>query len=223
MLWFGFYLTEGSFPWLKEFGLRPRTLYGLIGIVTYPLLHSDLDHIVGNSITAIVLLNIVFSFYRKIAWQVILWSWLMSGTWMWVAARDGNHIGFSGVIYALASFIFFSGMIRKYYRLMALSGMIVFLYGSMIWGVLPMVPGVSWEGHLFGAIAGGILAYYYRERGPKRPKYSWEINPDEETNLPWNQIEIPVKDDVEVVEKPLNYRYLFKKASRGSDESIPNK
>ena len=102
----------------------------------------------------------------------------MSGIWMWIAARDGNHIGFSGVIYALASFIFFSGLIRRYYRLMALSGIVVFLYGSMVWGVLPIQPQISWEGHLFGAIAGAILAYYFRNQGPQRPKYSWELEPE---------------------------------------------
>ena len=107
----------------------------------------------------------------------------MSGVWMWIAARDGNHIGFSGVIYALAAFIFFSGLFRRYYRLMALSGIVVFLYGSMIWGVLPIQPSISWEGHLFGAIAGIILAFYYRQQGPQRPKYSWEFDDYEEVDF----------------------------------------
>jgi membrane associated rhomboid family serine protease len=210
LLWFVFFLTEFPMPWLKAYGLRPRSIDGLIGILTYPLLHGDLSHIAGNSVTAFVLLTLLFGFYKKVSFKVLFWSWTMSGTWMWIAARDANHIGFSGVIYALAAFIFFSGMFSRYFRMMALSGVIVFLYGSMIWGVLPIQPGVSWEGHLFGAIAGVILAYYYREAAPKRPKYSWEFDPDEETDLPWNQFEIESKEEIKPKRRPLSIRYLYK-------------
>jgi len=147
-------------------------------------------------VTAVVLLFGMFSFYGRLGWQVLFWSWIMSGTWMWIAARDGNHIGFSGIIYALASFIFFAGLFRKYYRLMALSGVVVFLYGSMVWGILPIDPQISWEGHLFGAVAGLILAFYYKNVGPQRPKYSWEI--EEELEREWlekNGIEDAVVPD----------------------------
>lgn len=113
----------------------------------------------------------------------------MSGLWIWVGAAGGNHIGYSGLIYAEAAFIFFSGFARRYYRLMALSGLVVFLYGSMVWYVLPIKPGISWEGHLFGAVAGAILAFYYRDRGPQRPKWSWELNPEEEEEE-WEEPEL---------------------------------
>ena len=208
-----YFLTEGSVPWLKSYGLQPRIPEGLIGIFSYPLLHGDLAHITGNSITALVLLTLLFSFYKKVAWQVLGYTWIMSGIWMWIAARDGNHIGFSGVIYGLAAFIFISGLLSRYYRMMALSGIIVFLYGSMIWGILPLQPEISWEGHLLGGLAGGILAYYYRGEGPKRPKYSWEFNPNEETDLPWNQFEIESPEETvseHANRKPLNYRYIYK-------------
>jgi membrane associated rhomboid family serine protease len=176
--WAVFLINEGIVYDLRDLGLKPRTLEGLIGILSYPLLHGSWSHLIDNSVTAFVLLFGMFSFYGRLGWQVLSWSWIMSGIWMWIAARDGNHIGFSGVIYALASFIFFSGLIRRYYRLMALSGIVVFLYGSMVWGVLPIQPQISWEGHLFGAIAGAILAYYFRNQGPQRPKYSWELEPE---------------------------------------------
>lgn len=158
----------------------PRTIEGLIGIALYPLLHGDVEHLAANSAPAFVLVFLLHANYGKLTWPVLGWGWFLSGLWLWVAARDGNHIGFSGVIYALASFLFFSGFIRRYYRLMAVSLIIVFLYGYMVWGVLPIKPGVSWEGHLFGMMAGAILAAYYRKEGPQRPKYSWEDESDED-------------------------------------------
>ena len=201
---------------LRSFGLRPRELDGLIGIITYPLLHADWKHITDNSITAFVLLLGLFSFYGRVAWGVVGWSWVMSGVWIWIAARGGNHIGFSGVIYALAAFIFFSGVVRKHYRLMSLSLVVVFLYGSMIWGVLPIQPGISWEGHLFGAIAGIILAYYYRSEGPQRPKYSWELE-EEEMEDPWEEeIEFEEIKKPEVTSGP-EYRYIYKKRDSSID------
>lgn len=178
-LWVVYALDAVIIEDLRNLGLKPRTAEGLLGILTYPLLHADWKHLTDNSVTAFVLLLGTFSFYGRIGWHVIGWSWIMSGLWIWIAARNGNHIGFSGIIYALAAFIFFSGVFRRHFRLMALSLIVVFLYGSMIWGVLPIQPGISWEGHLFGAIAGIILAYYYRGTGPQRPKYSWEVEPEE--------------------------------------------
>lgn len=180
IIWLVFLANEYFELGWRYYGLRPREVSGLIGLITYPFLHGDWNHLIDNTTTGFVLLLGLYSFYGRVAWRVMFWSWFMSGVWMWVAARDGNHIGFSGVIYAMASFIFFSGLFRKYYRLMALSGAIVFLYGSMVWGVLPIQPRISWEGHLFGAIAGFILAIYFRAEGPQRPKYSWELEEEED-------------------------------------------
>jgi membrane associated rhomboid family serine protease len=219
--WIVFFIDQGTALDLRSFGLRPRTIEGLIGILTYPLLHSGWEHITNNSVTAFVLLFGMFSFYGRLGWQVLAWSWIMSGLWMWIAARDGNHIGFSGVIYALASFIFFAGVIRKYFRLMALSAVVVFLYGSMVWGIFPMNPQISWEGHLFGAIAGIILAFYFKQSGPQRPKYSWELE-EEEDGLDFES-QFMEENDVENkdinkepstnADGPIQIQYVYKKKS----------
>jgi membrane associated rhomboid family serine protease len=172
-------------------GIFPLRIKGLIGIVTAPLIHSDFQHLAANSLPLLILGAGMFYFYREIAGKVFLLIYLISNIWIWFGARYAYHIGASGIIYGMASFLFFSGVIRKNVKLMAISLLVVFLYGSMVWGLLPIQPHVSWESHLMGAIAGLVLAFYYRDRGPKRKIYSWEFEDDEEDededkNAYWN-------------------------------------
>ena len=101
---------------------------------------------------------------------------------MWVAAREAYHIGASGIIYGFVSFLFFSGIFKKYPRLLTVSLLVVFMYGSMVWGVFPTTKPISWEGHLFGSIAGLALAIYFRKEGPKRKIYDWELEDEENNN-----------------------------------------
>lgn len=104
----------------------------------------------------------------------------MVGIWVWVGGRSGYHIGASGLVYGLASFLFFSGVIRNDIRLLAISLLVVFLYGSMIWGIFPIFPQVSWESHMLGGISGLVLAIYYRKYGPQKKVYEWELEEEEE-------------------------------------------
>ncbi|PCH69178.1 MAG: rhomboid family intramembrane serine protease [Bacteroidetes bacterium] len=164
----------------SHFGIYPRNFEGLKGILLMPFVHAELEHITNNSMPLFLLLSSIFYFYRPVAWKIWLWTWLMAGFWVWVAARPAWHIGASGLIYGFGSFIFFSGIIRRNIKLLALSLMVVFLYGGMVWGILPIEEHISWEGHLFGAIAGLILSIHYRKQGPQREKYSWELEEEEE-------------------------------------------
>jgi hypothetical protein len=116
----------------------------------------------------------LFYFYHKIAWKVILFGVLFSGLLTWLIADRGNHIGASGLIYVLVSFIFFKGIFAKHYRLIALSLIVIFLYGSMIWYVFPIRDGMSWEGHLSGLITGFIFALIFRKQVAKPERYRWE-------------------------------------------------
>jgi membrane associated rhomboid family serine protease len=100
----------------------------------------------------------------------------MSGLWLWAIGRPSFHIGASGLLYALASFLFFSGFIRKHTKLMSISMFVVFLYGGMVWGIFPMKKHISWEGHLAGALAGLILAYWFKDNGPPKQVYQYEID-----------------------------------------------
>ena len=106
--------------------------------------------------------------------KVFLWTWFLTGLLVWLAGREAWHIGASGLVYGLASFLFFSGILRWHFRLIALSLLIVFLYGSMVWGLFPGVyKNVSWESHMLGFFSGVVLALWFRNEGPQRPVYEW--------------------------------------------------
>jgi len=165
---------------LAVLGIKPRTFSGLIGIITAPLIHADIWHLLSNTFPLLILWTGTLYFYRAIAHKVFLWIWLISGIGVWIFARPAFHIGVSGLIYGLVCFIFFSGIIRRSSRLLALSLLVTFLYGGMVWGILPVPTPVSWESHIAGAIAGIISAIYFRNLGPQRQKFEWEDEDDDE-------------------------------------------
>ena len=164
----------------SHFGILPLKARGILGIVTAPFIHGDLKHLFNNSIPILVLGSTLFYFYREVAKNVLALSIFITGIWVWVFAREAWHIGASGVVYSLAAFLFTSGVIRRHPRLMAISLLVTFLYGSLVWGILPIQDRVSWESHLMGLVSGVLLAYHFRSFGPQRKKYEWEMEEDEE-------------------------------------------
>ena len=181
---------------LAWYGLYPRTIHGLIGVATSPLLHGDLPHLISNTLPLLILGSIVFFFYRTIAFQVFFWVYLMTGIWVWAAGRDSYHIGASGLIYGFVAFLFFSGIFRKDTRLLALSLFVVFMYGGIVWGILPLWRGVSYESHFLGALAGLITAYHFRKEGPPSRKY--DLGNDDENEL----IDVGSEQDDPIIENP---------------------
>jgi len=157
-----------------KYGIYPQTFNGLKGIVFSPFIHGDIYHIYHNTIPLLILSMALFYFYRPIAWKVLLLGVLISGFLTWFMGRPSYHIGASGLIYVLFSFIFFKGVFTKYYRLIALSLLVIFLYGSMIWYVFPIEENISWEGHLSGLVTGFVFAVYFKRAIPKPKKYAWE-------------------------------------------------
>jgi len=133
-----------------------------------------MSHLWHNTIPIIVLTAALFYFYKPIAFKVLLLLYLGAGLGTWLIGRTSYHIGMSGVIYALVAFLFFKGIMTKHYRLVALSLLVVFLYGSLIWGTLPIKAGVSWEGHLSGFVVGILVALRFRESVPTPPQFVWE-------------------------------------------------
>jgi membrane associated rhomboid family serine protease len=144
-------------------GILPRTLSGTMGIITAPLVHGDVLHLISNTFPLLLLGVSVFYFYDRIALEVFAWIYFMSGFWVWMAARDAYHIGASGLVYGLVAFLFFSGLFRRDTKSLTISLIVIFLYGGMLQGLFPTNERISWESHLLGALAGAFCAFFYRD------------------------------------------------------------
>lgn len=218
LIW-GVYWVELESGWyLNRLGVYPRTLKGVPGIIFSPFVHSSVSHLYHNTLPLLVLSAALFYFYRRIAWKVLGWGLLLSGLLTWFMARPAWHIGASGVIYMLVSFIFFKGLLARNYRLMALSLLVVFLYGSMVWYVLPVDDKISWEGHLSGAIAGLVLSMFFKKEVLQPVRYSWETSEYKEEDDPFmrhfdaegNFIEELPEDEAEQRDPSINITYHYK-------------
>lgn len=165
---------------IDNFGVFPRTLQGLRGIFFTPLIHADFGHLFNNSVPLFILGSGLFYFYPGLAPRIILWLWITSGIGIWLIGREAYHIGASGLVYGLAAFLFFSGIFRNIIKLIAMALLVIFLYGSLIWGIFPIQWNISWEGHLFGGVTGIFLAFYYLKEGPQPERPAWMDEPDDE-------------------------------------------
>ncbi len=176
----------------NSLGVYPRDPEGLLGIITSPLIHANATHLFSNSVPLLILGWCLFYFYRDLGYGVFPVLWIFSGIFTWTFGRYSWHIGASGLVYSLTFFLFFSGIFRRYIPLMAVSMMVVFLYGSTVWGMFPVAeyvdPTISWEGHLSGALSGFLCALIFRKKGPQKP----EIKEDEEYE---NENEDDVEDE----------------------------
>ena len=183
----------------RQFGIVSWDFKSISGIFTFPLIHADFNHLINNSYPILILGGIISQVYKTISTKVFLYSFLLSGTILWfIGNQNTNVIGASGVVYALASFVLISGFIKKQPRLSILSFFVIFMYGSFFWGMLPMPNKVSWEGHLSGFIAGIIIAFLYRKKGPQPKIYNYELE---------EEIEELIKENP----KDLNIHYSYKK------------
>lgn len=212
-IWGTFILQLTGFGQYNCFGIVPREPIGLRGILFAPLFHSGWKHIISNTFPLIILSFFAVMFYKRMAYFVILFGWIGSGLLVWLFGNllpgdtVGCHIGASGVVYVLAAYVFLSGVLRKSRNLVAISFIVVFLYGSMIWGVVPeeFLPKfmneesnpISWESHLAGAIMGILFAFITRNYGEQQKKYSWEITdtPDVREQELWEQYKASLTEE----------------------------
>jgi membrane associated rhomboid family serine protease len=224
MIW-GVFFVERSFNIdLSNHGIMPRTISGFQGVFFSPFLHGDLNHIANNSFPLFILTTALIYFYREVSLKVLVYGVMLSGIITWVIGRTSFHIGASSLIYVLVSFIFFKGLMTQYYRLMALSLVVVMLYGGLIWYVFPEVDKkMSWEGHLAGLITGFVFAIYYKTPDyVKATQFPWEkpdFNPEEDMFMKHfdedgNFVNTPEPEEATAEEiqqvAPLTYVYEYK-------------
>lgn len=188
--------TDSDFSFLGLYPLQPKSL---VGIITSPLIHGSWKHLINNTFPILFLSWGIFFFYREIAFKVFFLIYFLSQVWLWFFyVRPGWHIGASGLVYGFGAFLFVSGVIRKNKNLLAISMLVAFLYGSMVWGLLPVDEHISWEGHFMGLMAGIILAFYYKDYGPPLPQSSLNEDDDEDDD-----------DDYFYNDESLDYHYDF--------------
>lgn len=217
LIWGVYWLEIAMGVNFNEMGVMPRTALGLRGVVLSPFIHGSLEHLYNNTISLAILLAALWYFYRDVAWKVVLYGIVLSGFLTWMIGRTSYHIGASGLIYVLASFIFFKGIFSSYFRLVALSLIVVFIYGSMLWYIFPVKEGMSWEGHLGGFLTGLFLAKVIKARIPQPKKYEWEkegFNEDDDLFLRHfdengNFRELPTEEDIDE-DNSLKINYIFK-------------
>ena len=154
---------------LYKYGILPRTFVGLRGIIFAPFIHGNFKHLYSNSLPLFFLLFALFYFYPKQAYKVMLIGWIATGTLVWLIGREAYHIGASGLVYMLVSFGVFAGIFSRKKSLLALSLVVIFFYGSSIWGMFPSFAyDRSWESHASGYLVGFVLALIF-SRDKKTP------------------------------------------------------
>src|SRR5690606_24753943 len=238
VIWITFLLQNLGLGQFNCYGIVPRNGLGLRGIILSPLFHSGWKHIINNSIPLAVLSFFAVLFYQRTAYYVIMLGWIFSGLLVWLFGNllpgdgIGCHIGASGLVYLLASYVFFSGIFKKSRNLIAVSLIVVFLYGSMVWGVIPeefmpwLYPdgkaSISWESHLFGALVGLLFAILTRKKGGEEVrKYSWETSeePDAREKWLWNKYKESLSEEERKwIEQKYNEEELEKPEENKSGE-----
>ncbi len=174
----------GNFDWNK-YGVHPHAVDGLPGILLSPLLHSNFQHLLSNSIPLFLMMTLIGLFYSKVSKLSFVLIYILTGVTVWLFARPVYHIGASGVVYGLISFVFWSGVFRKNFRSIILSLIIVLLYSGYISGVLPGKPNISWESHLLGGLSGILVAFLLKNVEEEHEKA--DKRRELENNIPYEE------------------------------------
>ncbi len=167
VIW-GVFVISNFFPSLDAYGVVPRTMGGLIGIAAMPFLHANLHHIMANTLPLFILLALLAG-SRARSWAIVVDIILLGGLLLWLFGRSADHIGASGLIFGLITFLILSGLLERRIIPLGIAVLVGFAFGgTLISGVLPTVGfNVSWDGHLCFAVAGGIVAYALTGQSPQ--------------------------------------------------------
>jgi membrane associated rhomboid family serine protease len=164
VMWLLFFVELITRIPFSSFGVIPRSLMGMVGVFVSPMLHGSFAHLVSNTIPLLFLGSVLFFFYERIGPDVFLRGYFWTNILVWLFARPANHIGASGLVYALAFFLIFFGIFRRDFASIFISIIVMLLYGGVFYGVLPSDPNVSWESHFAGALVGISTAVTYSRK-----------------------------------------------------------
>lgn len=208
-------LAAGAIVWMylaghwlgadfARLGIVPREAAGLVGVLTAPLVHGSWSHVASNAIALLVLGTLAAYAYPRTTARALPLIWLFGGLGTWLIGRDSVHIGASGLTHGLMAMLALLGVLRWEPRAIMVALVTFLLYGGMVWGVLPGEPGISWESHLAGAVAGLLAAVIWRDLDPRPPrrKWSWEIEAelaDELARRERSEYELPRPEHVPVL------------------------
>ena len=190
-------------PW--PFGVQPRQWSGLVGIVTGPLVHSDFGHLFTNSLPLATVGAAMLFLYPFSAMRVLPIVYFGTGLLVWLFGRGAVHLGASGLVYGMVSYVFVAGLLRRDRRAVAVSLLAVLMYGSLAWGVLPIEPGVSWETHLSAAALGVLSAVTLRRLDvPPRKRYEWEDSADhgDDASEARSDTDLIAQDPIQTIRQP---------------------
>lgn len=213
-IWMVFLMNEAYDLNLNQWGVHPRSLGGFAGIFSMPFLHGNTEHIFSNSFPLFIAHALLIHYYPKESLKIWSILFFFSGFGVWLYAGAGsNHIGASGLVYGLVAFIIASALIKKNRKLLAAGGILIFFYGSMVWGIFPQLnfdlsSRISWEGHLSGALSGIITAWAFRNNGPENEVYF--ADEDEDDDEPDHDEWMQAQDtDLDENARPLRIRIRY--------------
>lgn len=174
------FVRNAGVPVPEVFMLQPHSGSHLIGIITTPFIHKDMNHLLSNALPFITLGILLKYAFKHYWWVILCLAWLFTGLWTWMAARETYHIGASGIVYALFGFLITVGFIGRNRVMIIIALLAVFEYGSMVWGIFPVWREISWESHGWGFLSGMLLAFVFRKEGLPAEVWQWEEEEQEE-------------------------------------------
>jgi membrane associated rhomboid family serine protease len=175
------FAAQQAFDW-RALAIAPHSWQGLLGVLTAPLLHGSPGHLGANAVSLLLLGTLAGTVYPRATLRALPVLWIGSGLGAWLLGEAGTwHLGASGLTHGLMFLVFALGLLRRDRPAIAAAMIAFFLYGGMLLTVLPHEPGVSWQAHLGGAVAGLLAAWWFRGSDPLPPqrRYSWELDDEE--------------------------------------------
>lgn len=221
-IWLVFFMNFSSSFNYNSLGMRPMDLRGILGIFTMPFLHANFDHLFSNTVPLILSMGFIFIYFDKHKFSILFWNLIITGALLLFIGQEGSiHIGASGLVYAYIFFLVTQAFLTKNKEMLAASFVLIFLYGSLIYGLFPeygrlIGKNISWEGHLSGAISGIVTGFIYRKRGPQKQMF-FEDEDDEEDDDEFAYWKRPQQENLTEDSRPIRIHYHYKKKENNPD------